>query len=140
MLQYSARYFPLKGAVNLYTIAIRPVLEYGSEINGDIKCHRFAKIEKDMLRTILGQPSFASVAMMYHDADIIDIKLRRETRMLMYWGKLIRMPNIRHPKVVLILLNNAGNKISWDNRIRKILTRFKITEQDARNLNSTMDE
>ena len=97
MLQYIERYFPLKGAVNLYTVAIRPILEYDSEINGDIKCPRFAKIEKDMLRTILGQPSFSSVVMMYHATDIIDIKLRRETRMLMYWGKLIRMTNTIAP-------------------------------------------
>ena len=44
--------------------------------------------------------------------------------MLMYWGKLIRMSETRHPKVVLRLLNKAGKKLSWDNWIKKILKRF----------------
>ena len=105
---------------------------------GDIKCPRFHAIEKDMLRTILGQPPSASVAIMYSDVNIVSIQLRRETRMLMYWGKLIRMPRTRHPRMILTLLNKLGlsKQLSTQSKARIHLVHF---DQDQRGYMDIID-
>ena len=50
------------------------------------------------------------------------------------------MPEDRHPKIVMRLLDKLGNKDSWTKRVGKLLKKFKIPVSEANDSTLTIEQ
>ena len=85
---YEGKIRPKTGS-KIWTHLIRPTLEYGAEIWGDVEWEEAEKVQRVMARRILRCSSKTANVVVLGELGWETMKARRMKLMLNYWGKFV---------------------------------------------------
>ena len=79
---------------------ICPILDYGAEVTGYSKVHKFDNVANKAMRVFLGVHKFAANNVLHGDMGWLPTKIRHKISMLRYWNRLIKMDNDRLTRII----------------------------------------
>ena len=103
-----------------------PVLDYSSEVWGSVMGQKIDAVQNKAMRVFLGVHKFAANQMLDGDMGWYPSKLRRKISMLRLWNRLLKMNNIRLPKLIFEREFQLNGK--WCQTIRNILKEINMEE------------
>ena len=118
----------IESGQKLWESMVRPTLEYSAEIWGGGNWPQADCIQNAAGRTILGLHRFSAVEVARGELGWLSMQARREIKQLKYWGKLLKMKDVRLPKIVYRQCKNrtARLKGSFCYSIKSILGNLNL--------------
>lgn len=117
---YEGKIRPKTGC-KIWKQLIRPVLEYGAEIWGDVEWEEAEKLQREMARRILRCSSSTAKEVVLGELGWMTIKARRMKLMVKYWGKIVRMNEDRLVKRLYREGRISMVKGGWCERVENIM-------------------
>ena len=108
----------------LFQTNITPILDYGSEIWGNIKSPKIDTVQNRAMKTFLGVNKFAANLAVSGDLGWSPSEVRRKVNMVRFWNRLQNLGDNRLPKTLFEFEYNHSGK--WCTAIRKILTEIGL--------------
>ena len=101
-----------------YNTCVCPVIDYGSEVWGYIKCPKIDTVQNKALRVYLGVHRYAANGAINGDMAWVPSESRRKINMIRYWNRMVQMDNNRLTKKVF--LYEVLKKGKWAKYLEKI--------------------
>jgi hypothetical protein len=105
---------------------VKPILCYGSELWGYERCEQIERVHIKFCKKLLKVGSSATNCAVLGEVGRYPLHISYMRRLIVYWVKLLRMPDSRYPKQcyhMLVKLDTA-NRITWATRVRNLLAQF----------------
>ena len=96
-----------------FEASVCPVIDYGSEIWGNIKSKKKDIMQHKAIRVFLGVNKFAAIPFLEGDIGWVPNIIRQKKRMLRFWNRLLKLEPSRLTKKIFLLeyeINGHGVK------------------------------
>ena len=115
---------PVKQCVNVWKTLVRPVLEYGAAVIGDVKWQEAEQIQRRMGKMILRCSEKMTNEVVLGELGWWSMKGRRDLVRLLFWGKVVGMSHSRlvhHLYSVSRAQYQAGKQSKWCKEVHALL-------------------
>jgi Reverse transcriptase (RNA-dependent DNA polymerase) len=104
---------PVKDCCNVWNALVRPVLEYGAVIWGDVKWEEAEAVQREMAKMILRCSSKMANEVVLGELGWWSLKARRDLLRLKFWGKMSSSRLVKQVYTHRRARYDAGEKNRW---------------------------
>ena len=119
-------FLSVEASINLWEALVRSGLEYASEVWGFEIWPEGQKVQLEMGRRILRCQSKTSNEAVLGDLGWISLQARRNLKKLIYWRKIISLPETSLVKKTYLYSKESKKQRSWANGVKKLLSQYNV--------------
>jgi hypothetical protein len=134
MMGLKSGYLTVKGGINLWEALVRSILEFSAEIWGFDAWKEGEAVQYDMCRRILRCSSKTSKDVLVGELGFWSLKARRDLKKLLFWYKVLLLPNTRIIKQALAMSCASQKAKAWGPRIKIFLVKYNLVHLWSNNM------
>ena len=119
-------FLSVEASINLWEALVRSGLEYASEVWGFEIWPEGQKVQLEMGRRILRCQSKTSNEAVLGDLGWISLQARRNLKKLIYWRKILSLPETSLVKKTYFYSKESKKQRSWANGVKKLLSQYNV--------------
>ena len=123
---------PVDDCDRVWKTLVRPMLEYGAEVWGDVRWEEAERLQREMGKMILRSPVYIANEVVLGELGWWRLRARRDQLRLMYWAKVTQMEEKR--LVAAVYKASREGETEWCQGTKRLLGEIGMEEEwDKRN-------